>query len=203
MIPDTLSSAVSFAQANGYFIIFLIMVFEGPMITTAAAFAASLGTFNIFFIFLLALLGDITGDFLFYGIGRFTRYSFINKYGHYIGINKTTVKLLEKKLHKHFVKTFIFVKNAPILCQPGLVAMGTLKVPAKKFFLWSFIITLPKSLFFSCLGYFGGVAIIKILDYFNLVQYAIPIAIIIGILVYYLINKFDINILKKEEKKVK
>jgi membrane protein DedA with SNARE-associated domain len=189
MIPTDFFTALSFAQTHGYILVFIIMVFEGPMITTAAAFAASLGFFNVWIILLLSLLGDLTGDALFYSIGSFSREALLDKYGKYMGINKTIVRTIEKKLKEHFVKTFIFIKYTPILCMPGLIITGMLKIPLKKFFGWAFIITFPRNIFFTALGFYGGLAIVSILKYFKFAQYSVPVGILIGVLIYFAIKK--------------
>lgn len=188
MIPNTFALTLAFAQTHGYFLIFLIMVAEGPAITTAAAFAASLGVLNVYVVLFLSLLGDLTGDALFYGIGRLVSRPVIDRYGKYVGINEKHITGLQEKLHKHFLKTFVFIKYSPIICQPGLVMMGAMKIPLKRFFGWSFVITFPRNIFFTLLGYLGGVIIFRVLRYFNLVQYIIPLAILAGIGVYFWIR---------------
>ena len=87
MIPDSFSSALAFTISQSYLFIFIVMVIEGPIITTAASFAASLGYFNIGIIFLLSLLGDLVGDGLHYIIGRTARVAFVEKLGISFGIS--------------------------------------------------------------------------------------------------------------------
>jgi membrane protein DedA with SNARE-associated domain len=189
-LPNTFASALTFVVSNGYSLIFLIMVFEGPIITTAASFAAEMGYLNIFIILGLALLGDMTGDILFYSLGRYGGNSFVRKYGKYIGIKKSTILLLEKGLKKHFVKTFAFVKFAPLIPPAGLMAMGILKTPPKKFIIYSFIITLPRSIFFTALGYFSAMASVNVTHYLKLAEYVPFILIGLIIAAYYIFEKF-------------
>jgi membrane-associated protein len=168
----TYPSLLAFAQSNGYFLIFLVMVVEGPMITTAAAFAASLGYFNIYIIFLLSLLGDLVGDFLHYWIGRSVRRSFIEKYGHRVGLGKRAIAKLELRMKQHLGKTMLIVKMTPI-ASIGLLLAGALKAPFRRFLLFSFLITLPRTVFFVSLGYFFGWATGTVLTYFEWGQYSL------------------------------
>jgi len=68
--PATISTMLAHIPDQGYIIMLIAMTFEGPIVTTLAAFGASLGLFSIFIVFLLSVLGDIIADsFLFY-VGR-------------------------------------------------------------------------------------------------------------------------------------
>lgn len=184
-----LQSALSLVQESSYLLIFILMVFEGPTITIAAAMVASLGFLSVYKIFILALLGDITGDFLFYGLGCSARKNIFEKYGHHVGFHKKRRKYWSKKLNEHFVKSFIFIKNSPIICQPGLILMGSMKIPVRKFFIWSFIITLPKSLLLTAIGYFGGMAILNYLRYFKIAEYFLIFVVLAGVIAYFIIIK--------------
>lgn len=49
---------VALIQTGGYFVMFGLMFLEGPIVTIASAFLASLGFFNIYIVALLGWLGD-------------------------------------------------------------------------------------------------------------------------------------------------
>ena len=53
-----------------YWIIFPLAVLEGPIITIISAFLASQGHIGIVPLFVVALSGDLVGDFLHYAFGR-------------------------------------------------------------------------------------------------------------------------------------
>lgn len=54
----------------GYLIIFPLMIIEGHIITVIAEFLASLGYFNVFTIYSLMVLADLTGDTIYYAIQK-------------------------------------------------------------------------------------------------------------------------------------
>ena len=55
---------LTFIEQNGYVLLFLLMILEGPIVTAAAAFAASLGYLSLPVVFILSVLGNIIGDLI-------------------------------------------------------------------------------------------------------------------------------------------
>jgi len=53
-----------------YLVLYPIMVFEGPIITIIAGFFVSIGHLNGPAVFMVLIVGDVTGDSLYYTIGR-------------------------------------------------------------------------------------------------------------------------------------
>jgi len=184
IIPDSFDSALNIAMSNGYLLIFIVMIIEGPMITTAAAFAASLGYFNIGIIFVLSLLGDVIGDILHYGAGRILRRTVIERLLIYFKVKKSTVRKLEKKIHFHLWKSMTLIKSTPPLSSPGLLLVGSVRTPFLKYLLISLATTLPLTIFYTGLGYYFGFAIKKVLEYFNLGRYLIFFVVVALVLIF-------------------
>jgi len=201
MILNNFSSALSFVQQSSYFLIFLAMVLEGPFVTAAAAFAASLGVFNIYIIFILSLFGDLVGDFIHYLLGSFGRKTVIEKYGERLGLKESRLRKIENHLKNHLGKALFAIKFTPVLTTPGLLLAGALKVSVKRFILFSFIITLPRTLFFILIGFYFGVAFDKISRYFRLGGYAVILAIVLTVIIYLIIKKVS-EAASKDVKKI-
>ena len=70
ILPVWLAAAV---PLYGLPALFAAMVLEGPLATVLAAFFASRGLLGISQVFLLALAADLTGDTLYYLLGRMGR----------------------------------------------------------------------------------------------------------------------------------
>lgn len=200
-IPHSPDSAMLFVQSHGYFLIFLVMVLEGPLITMAAAFAASMGIFSIQIIFLLSLLGDLVGDGIHYFIGHSTRRVVMEKYDLKFGLSKKRIKKLEKGLREHFGKYLFLIKFTPILTTPGLLLTGTMRVPIKKFIFYSFLITLPRTIFFTLTGYYLGVALSKVIRYTQIGGYVV-LGVIIILVLKYLIVELNFKEVKNKIKKL-
>ena len=150
-----LTELVPWVISHGYFLFYITAIVEGTLVTAAAGVAAGLGYYNIFIIILIAIAGDLTADLVYYFIGYKGRILVIEKYGHYFGVTKERVEKIEKMVHKHFRKTMVVVKLSPIIPIPGLIAIGASHVPLKKFMGMSVLITLPKAMFFSLLGFYS------------------------------------------------
>jgi len=194
----TFEQAVSFLQKEGYIIIFLLMVIEGPIITTAASFLASAGFFSIYLIFVLSLFADLTADIMYYTIGRATNKTVIEKKFQNLK-GKKSFKKIEAGMNNHLGKTLLIVKLTPFLAIPGLLLAGALKVSIKKFTIISLAITIPRTIFLTVSGFYFGYAVNKILMYFELGQY-IFLFLIIAVIIIYFIFKF---ISSKIEKSLK
>lgn len=181
----TFSGAVAWVKSAGYFVMFLAMVIEGPVITSAAAFAAALGYFNIFIIFLLSVAGDLVGDYIYYGIGYFGRVQFVEKYGHRIGLTKQRMRRMERLIKEHPKKTLAAIKLAPLLPAPGLMMIGATRMSPKQYTWLTFIVALPKTLLFMALGYYFGATYDRFATIFANGQYLILAAIALTVIIFY------------------
>lgn len=161
------------------------MVIEGPITTTIAAFAASVGIFNIYLIFILSLLGDVTGDVIHYYFGFILRRTVIERYIKKHGIKKSAIKKLESKIHNNFFKSMMVIKITPPLATPGLLLVGASKVPFSKYLFGSLITTMPLTIFYTTLGYYFGFAIKQVLDYFKMGQYILFFILLLLVLIYF------------------
>lgn len=174
------------------------MVIEGPIVTSAAAFATTLGHFNLIFIFILATLGDLIGDLTYYGIGYLGYIGIIRKYGYRLGISQEKIDKLKNVLEKHPWRIITAIKLSPIL-PPTLILVGGTRFSFKKYLTIVISIILPKALIFITLGYFFGKVYDPIYQTLNNGSLALLIIIIIGLLTYYGYRKISIKVSKKLE----
>src|SRR5437868_9392115 len=84
--------------SNGYVLLFIGMLVEGPVVTAAAAFAAALGFLDIWLVLLFSIIGNLFPDVIYYLIGYWGRERFVDKYGHYFQLTKDRVAKLEKMI---------------------------------------------------------------------------------------------------------
>lgn len=180
---------VAWVKSVGYFVMFVAMLVEGPIITAAAAFGAALGYFNIWIVFILSILGDLVADLIYYAIGYFSRVAVIEKFGHRFGLSRDRMKKLEHLLHTHPTKTLLFIKLAPVLPTPGLMIVGTMKMPLGKYTTLSALIILPKVLIFMALGYYFGAAYDTIAHYAEAGEYFIIVAVAVVAAAYWAYQK--------------
>ncbi|MCL4354044.1 VTT domain-containing protein, partial [Patescibacteria group bacterium] len=134
----SLDQIIGWLLVYKYVILFPVMVIEGPIITIIAGFLSSLDFLNIFIVFPVIVVADLTGDFIYYSIGRWGREGFLDKWGHYFGINAEKVVKLENHFEKHTRKTLIFGKLSHAFGAPILVAAGIVKIPIGRFMWFNF-----------------------------------------------------------------
>jgi membrane protein DedA with SNARE-associated domain len=192
IIPDILSlikgsdfaGVLQFLQTSGYGIMFILMFIEGPIVTYIASFAASLGIFNLFYVFILSSLGNIAGDLLFFFIGRVSKKAAIYRYESK-SLNPTRMNKLKMYLEKNPGKTIAVIKLTPFLPVPGLILAGASNVNLKKFITYSVLVTMASSLFMVLLGFYSGVAFLTIARYVKYIEYLIGGTILLIILVFF------------------
>ncbi len=179
----------------GYFILFPIMVAEGPIATIIAGFLSSLGYFNFFVVYVVAFLGDITGDVIYYLIGRWGKKRIINN-GKFLGIKLKNIEKIEEHFKNHSGKTLLFGKLTHSVGAPILIAAGMAKIKISKFIVYNVVGSIPKTLVFLLIGYYFGSAYNKIDKYFGYFSILMLVIIILAVVIYFYIkkNKEKINI---------
>jgi membrane protein DedA with SNARE-associated domain len=186
----TFQQMIDWLLAYRYLVLFPIMVIEGPIVTIIAGFLASLDLLNVYVVFGVIIVADLTGDFIYYAIGRWGREGFINRWGKFIGLNAGKVEKVEAHFSKHRKKTLILGKLSHAVGMPILVAAGIAKVPVWEFFWLNLAATVPKSFIFLFIGYHFGQAYVKLdkyLDYFTL---TIVILGIVLALIYFSYSRY-------------
>lgn len=164
------------------------MMTEGPVVTYVAAFAASLGFFNIHYIWALSILATTLMDVGWYSIGRFggetTIFRYIlNRFG------EGRIKKLETYLIDNPGKTIAVIKFTPTLSPIGLTLAGAIKVPFKKFFVYSSIVVVAYSSALIWLGYYSGVAFSTVSKYFKYGEILIGATVIVIVAVWIISGK--------------
>lgn len=190
---------VQWVLQHGYPLLFIVMLIEGPVVTAAAAFAAALHYMNVWIVFLISILANFIPDIVYYAIGYWGRESFVNKYGHYIGVTPERIQKVEKLAEAHSGKSLFFIKMVPLLATPGLILVGATKMDIKKYMLWSIGIIIPTSGLYLLIGYYFGAAYATIDHYLHLGGYLIAAALVLIILLAYLQQKYFSQIGKKIE----
>jgi len=190
------SSLLTFLQGNGYILLFILLIIEGPIITYVAAFAASLGIFNIYHVLILSLLGNLIGDLIVFLIGRLGKKVVIEKYVKSL-IKEERIERIKQYLKDNTGKTIAVIKLTPLLPVPGLILVGASDVPLRKFFFYSSIVTFAYSISMTLLGFYSGIAFNTISKYIQYIEFIIGGAVLLVIGAYFLIKYLSKKILKR------
>jgi membrane protein DedA with SNARE-associated domain len=200
----TLTEGAQWFLGHGYALMFIAMLIEGPVVTAAGAFGATLGYFNLYTVFLLSVLGNLIPDIILYVVGFFGRQHLLDRYSRqldrYFGLTKERILRIENLFENHAGKTLLAIKLMPFLATPGLIIAGATRMQIKKYTWLSLLIILPTSLFFLALGYYFGAAYATIRHYVKYGEYAIAAFIVLAIAISYFYKKFEKRISERIEK---
>lgn len=156
---------LSHIKTIGYPLMLVAMIVEGPTVTLLAAFAASLGFFNVYVVFALGMLGDIVGDIILYVIGYTGGTKALVKAEKILKIKPALVTKIEHLFNNHGKKTIFAVKSTTGLCWITFIAAGAVRMKFKEFLTGSFLGGIIWSSFLVLMGYFFGYAFETINDY--------------------------------------
>ena len=197
MISSSFVTLVAWVIKHGYFLFFLSAVIEGPLVTAAAGVASALGYYSFELIIILSVCGDLVADMVYYTIGYWSRRTLITRYGSYVGLTKDRIHALEHLLRRHVGKAMIIIKLSPIIPVPGLLMIGSARVPLKKFICMSLLIALPKSLLFAYIGFFAGRAYERLSGIISSAQNVLAFIALVMIVVYIAYQKFTARIVEE------
>lgn len=196
---DTFAGIVELVRTHGYLFLFLIMVIEGPLVTAAAGFLASLDVFNVMIVLLLSMLGNFTSDLAFYFIGRAGRSALISRYGSRVGLTPLRIARIEELLKQNTAKTIVAVKLTPFVASWGLMAAGAARVPLTRFLAVSAGVVIPYALVLTAMGYGVGVASASLAKYLNLGPAIAVVGVLLVVAVFYLLKNVSARLASRIE----
>lgn len=165
MIP--LQEVMLWILSYKYFILFPVMVIEGPIVTILAGLLVSLGHLNGPTAYVVLVAGDVTGDSLYYAIGRWSKGAIMGRWGRCLGVTEGRVGKLETFFCHHKAKTLLIGKWSHAVGAPVLVAAGLAKVPYGQFLTLNLLATLPKTLLLLLIGFYFGRSYTRIAIYLD------------------------------------
>lgn len=186
-----------------YYILFPLVVIEGPIVTIIVGFLASLGFLNPWIAYPVIVAGDLGGDVLYYCAGRWWLRSAFRRILTYFNANLAKVQKMEEALRKHKGKVLFFGKLSHLFGVFILFIAGHAEVPFGEYLFFNFLATLPKSLILLLVGYFFGSTVSnfgRYVDYTVLGLFTFT-ALLIGI--YLGITRIANKMVAKLEKKAK
>ena len=152
------SPIVSWLLAYRYPIAYPLAIFEGPVVMMICGFLVRLGFFDFWPIYFVLIAGDLTGDIIWYFVGRRGGRPLVERYGHWLNINPKNVERAELFFHKHQIKILVISKLTTGFgfAIATLIAAGAAKVPFKKYLMVNFFGEFVWAGFLFAIGYFFG-----------------------------------------------
>ena len=173
----------------GYLLLFPIAVVEGPLAAIVAGALVASGEFNIYAVFAVLVAADLTGDLLYYSLGRWGHVRMIERLSNALGLTQERMKPILKEFEKNDWKLLLVGKTQGL----GAVILyfaGVSRVKISRFLFWNLIGTLPKVFIFEAVGFLFGQSLIhsqKALDYITLATFILGLILL---LVYWRFKRY-------------
>ena len=176
----TLETIPRLIETYGLVLLVPLSILEGPIITVIASYGARLGYLNIYAVFSVCVLGDLIGDSALYWIGRSGDRWVPAKLRRRLWMGRAQTVKLVQHFRDQGGRTLILGKITHSAGFLVLLAAGAAEMPFGRFVLFNTMATLPKTAFFSVIGYTIGHAYASIDGYIGKVSAIILVAIIIA-----------------------
>jgi len=176
-----LDYSLEFADTWKYPLLFVGTIVEGPILMIASGFLLHLGILSFLPLYVTLIAGDLTGDIIWYYIGRYFADPLVQRHGKFIGV---TPKMFEKtKEHFHrYNESILFISKITIgfgFALGVLMVAGATGVSFKRYVLLNFLGEVILVAVLLGLGYFFGQMYNYIADGFKMTFLAINAALVV------------------------
>ena len=175
-----LGSVMAFASYFRYPLIGAAIIVEGPVLMIASGFLYRTGFFEIAPLFIAIMVGDLTGDTLWYLAGRYFANPILNKKGKFFGITPEKFEKINDLFKRYHERILIFSKLTLGLgfAVGVLTAAGMAKVSYKRFIVINAIGEVFLVSILLTLGYFFGQIYLGISDNLK-IGFLVSLAVIV------------------------
>ena len=181
---SSFSGVLGWGIANGYWFMYIVAIIEGPILGVVCGLLIRLGYFDFWTIYLILMAGDLTGDIVWYHVGKYGIHRFIKRFGRFFSLDERNVRIIERTFKKHETKTLIISKitagfGFAILT---LMTAGSIGIPFKKYMTINFLGQFFWSGFVITVGYYFGQFYQTIDESFRIMSIVVFIALFMAVL---------------------
>lgn len=188
-------------HSYGYYIIFPLIVIEGPATIFISGFFVSLGLLNPFTTYLIIVSADLFGDILYYSAGRWWINSVSKKVLKFFNITEEHFINFKKTFTRHKGKIMFFGKLSSFVGGLVMYIAGLVDVPVSEFLLINGFGALFKTLLLLIAGfYFGSAASYLGKSFDSLAKVGLVLISVALFLIYWAITSFSNKYIKKAER---
>ena len=168
-----------------YQIAYPLGIIHGPLVMFLSGILVRLGILEFWTIYFVLIGSDLTGDVVWYYVGRHGAATLIEKYGRFLGISRENLEGARGFFHGHQAKIlFISKMTAGFGFAPAvLVAAGAAKVSFKRYMLINFFGEFIWAGFLIGMGYFWG-HLYTLVDKSLRIAFITAVIIILGFALY-------------------
>lgn len=186
----SIDSILPLIQNHGYWILFPLAFFEGPITAFIAGTFVALGYFNFFIVYSILILGDLIPDVAYHFFGRYgEKKTLISRYASKVGVKEERFDAVRKLWNKHPAKTMFLTKFAYGLSTPLLVMSGLVGMPLRLFLRYSVLISIIQYAVLLVLGYYFGTSFKLVSNTLEIIQIGIG-GLIMVMVVYYFLTRY-------------
>ncbi len=181
-----MDKVIALLLAYKYAIMLPLAIVEGPIVIILGGFLSTMHLMNPIIVYVIGVSGDLIGDTLFYGLGRFGGRSLLKR-GIRFGITEEKLDNAKKYFAEHHKRALVTAKLVHGIGISGLVAAGALKIAYWRYMRTVFLIALAQSAVLLTIGILFGGAYHKIGMYLD--RFAATISIValtaIALVIFY------------------
>lgn len=151
MIED--SALAALIAENGLLVLMLLCLIEGPAATLAGGWLASIGALPLVGVLMVAVLGEIVGDLLYYLAGRLVMPWLPERWRNRIGLSDQRMQQVDAHFARHGGATLVLGKFTHALGAVVMLAAGAARMPPGHFLFWAMLAGVPKVFVLTGLGW--------------------------------------------------
>jgi len=172
-----------------YCVLGLAAMVEGPVTLLIAGAAISIGQLLPLPVFLSVVVGNLTADMGWYGLGRFGKLEWLAWISPKAGIDPLDINKLEKSIHRYGPRLLFLSKLTVGLPIPTLISIGLGHVAMRRWVVLLVLGELIKSAVLVAVGYLFARGIQQAFSGVQMVLWGITLIVIASIFVFIRRNK--------------
>ncbi len=157
-------------RTHGLALLLILSIIEGPIVTVLAAYLASQGLLPIGWVVAVAILGDVLGDILLYGIGRAGLAGVKTGRLRKFGVDPGTLGRLADLYRARGVQLLILAKLTHSAGAAAILGAGAARMAIPPFLAANLAAGVPKVLILALIGWEFGAASQEIQDWIMLLS---------------------------------
>ncbi|MFI5187085.1 MAG: DedA family protein [Chitinophagales bacterium] len=170
-----------------YLILFPLAIVEGPILAVIAGFLCTGGFLNLFIVYPIIVIGDITGDSLCYMLGRWGVPRFLKKIAKRFGLRPENIERVRSYFDSNPNKTISLSKITLGIGFAGIYLAGNARIPYHRFIRICLFTSALQYVVYLGIGLVFGNAYKQISHYLNFFA-AFTIVTALAIILIYLVK---------------
>lgn len=169
-IPSQILPLINLIHVYGYYIIFPLIIVEGPGTIFITGFFVSLGYLDAFTAYIVIVAADLFGDMLYYSAGRWWVHKISASVLGFFKISQKHFVRFEETFKKHNGKIMFFGKLSSFIGGLVMYVAGYVNIPIGRFLYINGAGALFKTLLLLAAGYYFGSSFIRLGSSLDLVS---------------------------------